>query len=172
VWIAIVFFIIGFVIWYLMPYGRWFMAIGSDKAVARSMGVKIRAIPFALYVATSVSAALAGLLLAAQLDSSSSSIGIGWELSVLTAVLLGGVSFTGGSGSLFGVFIGVLFIGVLDNGLIIIGAGPYWHGIAIGLALVFAAALDIASKQLERLQISERAAVVPQDAAGDKGAAA
>ena len=158
VWIAIAVFIVGFVVWYLMPYGRWFMAIGSDKAVARSMGVQIRGIPFALYVATSVAAAVSGLLLASQLSSSSISIGIGWELSVLTAVLLGGVSFTGGSGSLFGVLIGVLFIGVLDNGLIILGAGPYWHGIAIGVALVFAAALDVASKQLARVQIAEQAA--------------
>jgi ribose transport system permease protein len=157
VWIAIVTFIVGFVVWYLMPYGRYFMAIGSDKAVARSMGVSIRGIPFVLYVATALSAALSGLLLASQLDSSSPSIGQGWELSVLTAVLLGGVSFTGGSGSLFGVLIGVLFIGILDNGLIIIGAGPYWHGIAIGAALIFAAALDVASKQLERVQIAEQA---------------
>jgi ribose transport system permease protein len=158
VWIAIAFFVVGFVVWYLMPHGRWFMAIGSDSAVARSMGVQVRGIPFALYIATSVAAAVSGLLLASQLDSSSISIGQGWELSVLTAVLLGGVSFTGGSGSLFGVLIGVLFIGVLDNGLIIIGAGPYWHGIAIGVALIFAAALDVASKQLARVQIAEVAA--------------
>jgi ribose transport system permease protein len=161
VWIAIAVFAVGFVVWYLLPYGRWFMAIGSDKAVARSMGIPIRGIPFVLYIVTALSAAVGGLLLTAELDASSASIGLSWELAVLTAVLLGGVSFIGGSGSLFGVMIAVVFVGMLDNGLIIVGAGPYWHGIAIGAALIFAASLDVAARMLERVQLTESPAPGP-----------
>jgi ribose transport system permease protein len=168
VWIAIAVFAVGFVVWYLLPYGRWFMAIGSDKAVARSMGIPIRGIPFVLYILTSLSAAVGGLVLCSELDASSASIGLGWELAVLTAVLLGGVSFIGGSGSLFGVMIAVVFVGMLDNGLIIIGAGPYWHGIAIGAALIFAASLDVAARLLERVRMTESPA--PGPSGGDLSA--
>jgi len=75
------------------------------------------------------------------------------ELEVLTAILLGGVSFTGGRGSLFGVFFGLLFVGVLSNGLIQINVSPYVEQVAIGAALCGAAALDMLYQRLERLQV-------------------
>jgi ribose transport system permease protein len=68
-------------------------------------------------------------------------LGQGLELSVISAVLLGGVAFTGGSGSLLGVAAAVLFIGVLDNGLILAGVSAYWQQVSSGIALVAAAAL-------------------------------
>jgi ribose transport system permease protein len=95
------------------------------------------------------------LIVTSQLDASSLSIGINLELSVLSAILLGGVSFTGGRGSLFGVLIGVLFIGALDNGLIQMNVGPYYQRAAVGLALVLAAALDVLYQRLDRIPVAE-----------------
>ena len=94
------------------------------RAAARSLGVGVRRIPLVLYVFSGLAAAAGGLIITSELDGASLSIGVGLELEVLTAILLGGVAFSGGRGSLWGVLFGVLFVGVLDNGLILLNVGP------------------------------------------------
>ena len=131
------------------------IAIGAERNAAHSLGVATKRIPFLLYGASGLAAALGGLIVTSQLDASSLSIGINLELSVLSAILLGGVSFTGGRGSLFGVLLGVLFIGALDNGLIQMNVGPYFQRAAVGLALVLAAALDVLYQRLDRIPVPE-----------------
>jgi ABC-type branched-subunit amino acid transport system ATPase component len=100
----------------------------------------------------------------AQLDAASLSIGDGLELSVLTAILLGGVAFVGGRGSLFGVLVGVLFIGVLQNGLLLVNTSAYLVNVVIGTALVLAAGLDVLYQRLDRLVVGGEAPA-PQAAA-------
>ena len=92
------------------------------------------------YVASGAAAAVGGLILTSELDGASLSIGIGLELQVLTAILLGGVAFAGGRGSLWGVLFGVFFVGVLNNGLILMNIGPYVANLAVGIVLGLAAA--------------------------------
>ena len=82
-----------------------------------------------------LAAAVGGLILTSELDGASLSIGVGLELQVLTAILLGGVAFAGGRGSLWGVLFGVLFVGVLNNGLILLNIGPYVANLAVGAVL-------------------------------------
>ena len=106
-------------------------------------------------VASGAAASLGGLIVTSQLDGSSVSIGTGMELDVLTAILLGGVAFTGGRGSLRGVLFGVLFIGALTNGLIQININPYFQKVAVGIALISAAGLDILYQRLERVRVPE-----------------
>ena len=89
-----------------------------------------------------VASALAAIVLSSQLDSAPPILGQGLELSVISAVLLGGVSFTGGSGSLLGVVAAVAFIGVLDNGLFLVGVPAYWSQVSAGVALVLAAGMN------------------------------
>jgi ribose transport system permease protein len=72
---------------------------------------------------------------------------------VLTAILLGGVAFSGGRGSLWGVLFGVLFVGVLDNGLILLNVGPYYANLAVGAVLIVAAAADAFYQRLERVPV-------------------
>jgi ribose transport system permease protein len=129
------------------------MAIGGARDAARSLGLKWRAIPFWLYVASGAAAGAGGLIITSQLDGASTSIGLGLELDVLTAILLGGVAFVGGRGSLFGVFFGVLFIGALSNGLIQVNVSPYFQKVAVGIALVLAAGLDVLYQRLERIRV-------------------
>src|SRR5262249_11099409 len=92
---------------------------------------------------------------ASQLDAATLDIGQNFELLVLTAVLLGGVSFMGGYGSLFGVAVGVLFIGALDDGLIVINISPYVKDIATGGALVIAAGFDVLYRHLDKITIAD-----------------
>jgi ribose/xylose/arabinose/galactoside ABC-type transport system permease subunit/ABC-type branched-subunit amino acid transport system ATPase component len=150
-------FLVGAYIWYETRTGRHLIAIGANKDAATALGVESKRLPFVVYVLSGTAAALGGLILTAQLDGASVQIGVGLELQVLTAILLGGVAFNGGRGSLWGTLAGVLFIGVLDDGLILINVGPYVADLAVGAALVVAAALDVLYQRLEKVPVQETA---------------
>lgn len=155
VYLFIAAFLIGAFLWYMTPLGRAMTAIGADRQAAASLGLPVKRIVFGLFIASATVAALGGLVELAKLDSSSQSIGNNLELRVLTAILLGGVSFVGGRGSLFGVLWGILFVGVLDNGLIVARVSPYIAQFAVGVALVFAAGLDVLYQRLDRAVIPD-----------------
>ncbi|MFF0013799.1 ABC transporter permease [Streptomyces sp. NPDC005374] len=124
------------------PAGRHVFAIGVNREAAHLSGVDVRRTPFVLFVITGVAAALAGAIKASVLDSVvAGTSGTGFELAVLTAVLVGGVALTGGSGSILGVLLGVLFLGCLQNGLTLLDVPTFWQQIAQGSALVAGAAL-------------------------------
>lgn len=142
---------LGAYVWYQSPYGRHMMAIGANRDAAHSLGIAVRRIPFVLYVVSALACGLAGLLYASRLDGASLSIGDGMELQVLTAVLLGGVAFTGGRGTLLGVVCGLLFVSVLTNGLAQLDVSSFWVNIALGSALITAAGVDTLYQRLERL---------------------
>jgi len=142
---------LGVYVWHFMPVGRHMKAIGADKDAAFANGVAVRRIPWVLYMVSGLCAALGGLILTSQIDSATAATGTQMEIQVLTAILLGGVSFQGGRGTMAGVVIGILFIGVLDNGLVLLNIGPYYADIATGAALVLAAALDAFYKRIESL---------------------
>ncbi|MHB2028394.1 MAG: ABC transporter permease [Acidimicrobiales bacterium] len=152
VWILLGVVLIGAYVWYAMPYGRYFTAIGADRSTALSAGINVRRQILWLYVASGTAAAVGGIILASQLDAASLTIGTGEMLQVLTAILIGGVSFVGGRGSFFGVVTGVLFIGVLYDGLVLVNVNPFMNTVAVGGALVFAAGLDVLYRRLERVR--------------------
>jgi ribose/xylose/arabinose/galactoside ABC-type transport system permease subunit/ABC-type branched-subunit amino acid transport system ATPase component len=150
-------FLIGVFVWYETSTGRHLIAIGANKGAATALGVASKRLPCVIYILSGTAAALGGLIVTAQLDGASVQIGVGLELQVLTAILLGGVAFNGGRGSLWGTLAGILFIGVLDDGLILINVGPYVADLAVGAALVVAAALDVLYQRLERVPVPETA---------------
>jgi ribose/xylose/arabinose/galactoside ABC-type transport system permease subunit/ABC-type branched-subunit amino acid transport system ATPase component len=165
-------FLVGAYVWYETRTGRHLIAIGANKDAATALGVASKRLPFVIYVLSGTAAALGGLILTAQLDGASVQIGVGLELQVLTAILLGGVAFNGGRGSLWGTLAGILFIGVLDDGLILINVGPYVADLAVGAALVVAAALDVLYQRLEKVPVAEtaEAEALETDSPGAAGA--
>ena len=106
-------FIIGAYAWYRTPVGRHLIGIGANREAAKAVGVAVSRLPCIIYILSGTVAAAGGLILTSQLDGASVQIGGGLELQVLTAILLGGVAFNGGRGSLWGTLAGILFIGVL-----------------------------------------------------------
>lgn len=146
--ISLVVFALGALFLYRTARGRHVYAIGVNVDAAYLSGIATKRIPLVFYALIGLAAALGGILLAARLDSAPpTTLGAGMELTVLTAVLLGGVAFTGGRGTMVGVLLGVLFLGVLSNGMTLTNV-PYWvQSIATGGALVIAAGLDELSQR-------------------------
>jgi ribose transport system permease protein len=131
-------------------WGRHVVSLGVNSEAARRAGISLYWLPFLLYVAAGAAAGLAADITASRLDAAPPTLGEGFEIDVLSAVLLGGVAFGGGKGSMVGVAAGVLFIGFLNNGLLLMGAPPFWLRVSSGAALVAAAALDGTSRYVER----------------------
>ena len=147
--ISLVTLIIGAIFLYRIRYGRHVMAIGVNERASYLAGVRVKLIPMLLYGATAAAAGLGAMITVSRLDSAPPTLGEGTELAVLSAVLLGGVAFGGGRGTLLGVFAGVLFIGILNNGLLLFGVPPFWFRVSAGAALIIAAVLDGITNRIE-----------------------
>lgn len=129
--------------------GRALYAIGGNGEVARLAGIPVKRVTLAVYAACGLLAGLAGVVMSTRLDSSQPSGGLGYELDTIAAVVIGGASLSGGIGSIFGTLMGVLTIGVLRNGLNLIGTSPFVQQIVIGVVIVLAVMVD-ANKRKSR----------------------
>jgi ribose transport system permease protein len=131
--------------WFLMRYtvyGRSMYAIGSNPSAARLVGVRTRRYIFIAFLLSAGACALSGLILTSQLGVGSGLFGIGMELSVITAIVLGGASLSGGRGSIVGTAVGLLIIGILNNGLTLTGVDPFYQDVARGTLLICAVSFD------------------------------
>lgn len=133
-------------------FGRSLYAIGSNAAAARLVGVRSRRIILVTFVASGLAAALGGLILTSKLGAASPTAATGMELSVLTAIVLGGASLTGGRGSILGTFVGLAIIGVLNNGLVLLNVNSFYQDVARGALLIVAVSFDQVRQRLSRLQ--------------------
>jgi ribose transport system permease protein len=123
-------------------FGRSVYAIGSNASAARLAGIRQRPAIFTLFVVSGLLAALAGLILASQLDAASPNAATGLELQVVAAVILGGASLRGGRGTILGTVLGVMILGVLQNGLTLLSISSFWRDVATGGVLILAVAVD------------------------------
>jgi len=121
---------------------RQYYYIGGNAKAARLSGIRVDRLTLVGFIMMGTLAGLAGVLGAARLNSAVVSAGIGVELSVITATVLGGASLKGGEGSVIGGVLGVLFIALVQNAMIINGVGIFWQNIIIGLVLLLAVSLD------------------------------
>jgi ribose transport system permease protein len=131
--------------WFLSRYtvfGRSMYAIGANPAAARLNGIRSKRIIFVGFVLSGVCVAIGGLILASQLGAASPQAANGLELSVVTAVILGGASLAGGRGAISGTMLGLLIIGTLNNGLVLLNVSSFWQTVAQGSLLIFAVAFD------------------------------
>lgn len=122
--------------------GRRLRAIGSNPVAARLAGVDVGRNVFAIFLLTGALSGLAGLMLASQLNAASAVVAEGFELTVATAVILGGASLRGGVGSISGAILGVFVLGLFNNGLIVSGVSPFWQEAAQGGVLIAAVTFD------------------------------
>jgi ribose transport system permease protein len=125
------------------PGGRELYAIGGSAEVARLAGINVKRSTTGVYAASGLLAGLAGVVLAARLDSSQPSAAVGIELDTIAAVVIGGASLSGGVGRVTGTIVGVLIIGVLRNGLNLLSVSPFVQQVVIGVVIALAVMVDV-----------------------------
>ena len=123
-------------------YGRHVYAVGSNPEAARLSGLNVDLLILSVYVIVGFFAGLAGFVLSARLNSSEAVAGIGYELTVIASVVIGGTSLFGGAGSVLGTVVGATLIGVLVNGLVLNNVSSYVQQIIIGLIIILAVGFD------------------------------
>jgi ribose transport system permease protein len=141
--LLVVLYIAGHIYLKYRANGRAIYAIGGGHEVARLAGIKVKKVTIGVYMLAGALAGLGGIVLASRLDSSQPSAGTGYELDVIAAVVIGGASLVGGVGRVSGTIIGVLIIGVLRNGLNLLGVSPFIQQVVIGLVIALAVMADV-----------------------------
>jgi ribose transport system permease protein len=128
-------------------FGRYMYAIGGNEEATALAGVDVRLFKTLVYAISGLSASLCALLLLARLNSAQPIAGLGYELDAIAAVVIGGTSLLGGSGSVVGSLIGALLMSVLRNGLNLLGVSSYLQQVAIGVVIIAAVLIDMALRR-------------------------
>lgn len=123
-------------------YGRSMYAIGANPVAARLAGIKTKRAIFMGFIFSGLAVVLGGLILVSQLGAASPQAATGLELTVVTAVILGGASLAGGRGSILGTLLGVMILGVMNNGMTLMNIDSFWQQVAQGCLLLFAVGFD------------------------------
>ena len=130
-----------------MTIGRRIYALGGNMLAARLSGIKTEQLTFLTFVNMGALAGLAGLIVAARLNSATPSAGNSFELDVIAACFIGGASASGGVGKVMGVVIGAFVMGVMNNGMSILGIGIFWQYVVKGIVLLMAVYVDVLQKK-------------------------
>jgi ribose/xylose/arabinose/galactoside ABC-type transport system permease subunit len=131
-------------------FGRSVYAIGGNADAARISGIAVRKVCVIVFVLTGVTAALVGVLQSSYLSSGDPSLGVGLEFNVIAAVIIGGTAISGGRGTMPGTLYGVVFVSVLNNGLVLLGVNSYAQSIVQGVVVLFAVLLSSLRSRITR----------------------
>ena len=143
--IMIIIYIIAYIILNHLPMGRYIIAIGGNEEAARLSGVKVNKYKVSAFLISGITAAISGVILTSRLMSGQPMAGVGFDMDAIAAVVIGGTDIAGGRGTILGTFLGVLIMGVLSNGLNLMGVSPYVQRVFKGLIIILA--IYISSKR-------------------------
>lgn len=135
--------------WFLLNrtrFGYYIYAIGGNKLAAQYSGVNVKKYNMLPYVLIGLFCGLSGLIWSARLGSAAATLGSGFEMDAIAAVVIGGTSMSGGVGTVGGTFIGVLIIGVITNGLNLMGINSFWQEVFKGIIILVAVVIDVVRK--------------------------
>ncbi len=138
--------VVAILVFYFLNYtrtGRDIYAVGSNPDAAQYVGIRKQQIIFLVYVLTGVAAGLAGVLWASRFESSQTNTALGFELQTVAASIIGGVSISGGVGTVPGVLLGALALGMINNAVTLVRISPFWEQAAQGLLILVAVVSDI-----------------------------
>lgn len=148
-------FIFGIVFLSQTRIGRHIYGIGGNEEASRLSGVRVKRIKYLVYAISGFMSALAGVVLLARVNSGQPNAGMSYEMDVITAVVLGGVSMSGGQGRLIMVIVGVMIMGILTNGMTMLTINEYVQQFVKGMVLIAAVALDSFIKNQRSKQIAD-----------------
>ncbi|MGW8039083.1 ABC transporter permease [Staphylococcus xylosus] len=139
-------FIILYIILHKTVFGRQTYAMGGNEKAAFISGIKVNKLKVMIYSLAGLMSAMAGAILTSRLNSAQPTAGMSYELDAIAAVVLGGTSLTGGKGRILGTLIGVLIIGVLNNGLNLLGVSSFYQQVVKGVVIIIAVLIDRKNK--------------------------
>ena len=146
--------LITFAIFYFLStrtvFGRSVYSVGGNEEASRLSGIPVGRTRIMMFVISGFMAALGGIITSSRIMAGSHNVGEGLEFEVIAAVVIGGTSLAGGSGSMIGTFLGVLFIGLLNNGMTLMGVDPYWQEVARGLIVLVAVLISAIQKPIRK----------------------
>ena len=147
---AIIFLLVALLLGFVLHrtrFGHYVFAVGGNALATAEMGIDTARVRFAVYVLASACAALSGVILVGETASATPQAALGYELTAIAAVIVGGASLGGGRGRMAGTIVGVFLLGVVANALNLFGVSPFWQPVATGLILIVAVAIDGYSKR-------------------------
>ena len=142
IWIMLIFMVVALFVSKRTPFGRHVFAIGGNERAAELSGVKVNRTKVLVYMISGFCAATVGLIIASQLVAAHPATGTDFELNAIAAVVLGGTSLSGGRGGVGGTLIGAFVIGILSDGLVMLGVSSFWQMVIKGLVIVVAVIID------------------------------
>ncbi len=131
-------------------FGRSVYSVGGNEEAARLSGIDVWRTRIAIFAINGLLAAFSGIVISSRIMSGSSNIAEGLEFDIIAAVIIGGTSLAGGEGSMIGTLLGVLFIGLLNNGMILLGITPFAQEVVRGLIILFAVLISVWQKPIRR----------------------
>lgn len=132
------------------PFGRYIYAVGGNERAAALSGVKVDLVKVSAYMISGFCAAFAGLIVASELVAAQPASGETFELNAIAAAVLGGTSLSGGRGTIAGTLVGAFVIGVLSDGLVMLGVSSFWQMVIKGLVIIAAVVLDQMQQRMYR----------------------
>jgi erythritol transport system permease protein len=157
IWLMILFGVVAALVAYKTPFGRQVFAIGGNERAAELAGVRVKRVTTLVYVISGFCAAMVGLIVSSQLVAAHPATGETYELNAIAAVVLGGTSLFGGRGSIGGTIIGAFVIGVLSDGLILLGVSEFWQTVIKGAVIILAVMVDQMQQKLQSRAVLQKA---------------
>ena len=140
---ALIFGIVFHILLTKTKFGRSACAVGGNTETARLAGINVKKIRYAANILVSIAAGFAGCIYAARYNSAQATVGTGNEMTIMASCIIGGASLGGGSGSMFGTFLGCFMLALVRNGLVLIHVSSYWQNLVFGLVLVLSLYIDL-----------------------------
>jgi erythritol transport system permease protein len=132
------------------PIGRHIFAVGGNERAARISGVRVNIVKMFVYMFSGFCAAIVGLIISSELMASHPATGESFELNAIAAAVLGGTSMSGGRGTIGGTIVGAFVIGILSDGLVMMGVSSFWQMVIKGLVIIIAVVVDQAQRKLQQ----------------------
>ncbi|WP_404926792.1 ABC transporter permease [Mesorhizobium sp. ORM16] len=132
------------------PLGRHIFAVGGNERAARISGVRVNMVKMFVYMSSGFCAAIVGLIISSELMASHPATGESFELNAIAAAVLGGTSMSGGRGTIGGTIVGAFVIGILSDGLVMMGVSSFWQMVIKGLVIIVAVVVDQAQRRLQQ----------------------
>lgn len=157
IWLMAAFAVVAYIVSSRLPFGRHVFAIGGNERAAELSGVRVKRTKMIVYSIAGFCSAMVGLIIASQLVAAHPATGEGFELNAIAAVVLGGTSLAGGRGSIGGTLIGAFVMGVLADGLVMMGVSSFWQNVIKGTVIVLAVIIDqVQARMQERIALQKQ----------------